>query len=36
MMVERLKNISNEVKTKELKSAVETLCMKFPVPEVMV
>ena len=36
IMVERLKNMNNEAKTKELKEAVETLCAKFPVPEVFV
>ena len=36
MMVERLKNPKDDAKAQELKRAVETLCMKFPVPEVMV
>jgi glycine hydroxymethyltransferase len=33
MMVTRLKDIQNDVKAKELKAEVETLCRKFPVPE---
>ncbi len=32
-MVERLKDIKNESKAKELKASVEELCLKFPVPE---
>lgn len=36
MMVERLRDIHNDVKARELKSAVETLCGTFPVPEIMV
>ncbi len=36
IMVERLKDIKNESKAKELKAEVEALCAKFPVPEVMV
>ena len=35
-MVTRLKDIGNETKAGELKQAVETLCLQFPVPEVMV
>jgi hypothetical protein len=35
-MVSRLTNMHDEVKTKELKAKVEELCLKFPVPEVMV
>lgn len=33
MMVARLKDIKNEEKGKELKAAVEELCLRFPVPE---
>lgn len=36
IMVERLKNISDEDKAKELKKEVEELCLKFPVPETFV
>jgi glycine hydroxymethyltransferase len=36
IMVERLKSIKDEAKAKELKAEVETLCLKFPVPEVFV
>jgi glycine hydroxymethyltransferase len=33
LMVARLLDIKNEAKGAELKAAVETLCLKFPVPE---
>jgi len=33
MMVARLKDIKNDEKAKELKAAVEELCLRFPVPE---
>lgn len=33
MMVARLKDIKNDEKAKELKAAVEKLCLRFPVPE---
>lgn len=36
IMVTRLTNMHDGVKAKELKAAVEELCLKFPVPEVMV
>lgn len=35
-MVERLRNIKDEAKMKELRAEVEALCAKFPVPEVFV
>ncbi len=36
IMVARLTDITNEVKAKELREEVETLCLKFPVPEIFV
>lgn len=36
IMIERLTNIHDVGKMKELKDEVEELCLKFPVPEVMV
>lgn len=32
-MVERLKDIKNEAKGREIKTAVEELCLKYPVPD---
>ncbi len=36
IMIERLKSIGDEAKMQELKKEVETLCLKFPVPEAFV
>lgn len=36
IMIERLKSIEDEAKMQELKKEVETLCLKFPVPETFV
>lgn len=36
IMVARLKDIKNEEKLRELKAAVEELCLKYPVPETFV
>ncbi len=36
IMVERLKSITDTAKAETLKKEVETLCLKFPVPEVFV
>jgi glycine hydroxymethyltransferase len=36
LMVARLNDHTSETKAQELKAEVETLCAKFPIPEVMV